>query len=198
MRIASNRSSRASSVSVRHVAVRLAHRLRDSWSAGALLIAARGGWQAAYIACALFAVPAMIVGLAGREPSRAPRHLDARSASSRGWTSARIGPTGCATPVRGSSARRVSLIEFFRAAARCWCCCSSCCTRSATRWPNLTFQAAVQQTSGYTNDEIAAVRRRLRLLGVSRRHLHRRHAVHAQLGMKRSCCGACVLMASPT
>jgi len=36
----------------------------------ALLIAARAGWSAAYIACALFAVPAMAVGLILGEPAR--------------------------------------------------------------------------------------------------------------------------------
>lgn len=36
----------------------------------ALVIAARGGWTAAYIACALFALPAMFVGVAMGEPAR--------------------------------------------------------------------------------------------------------------------------------
>jgi PAT family beta-lactamase induction signal transducer AmpG len=36
----------------------------------ALVIAARGGWQLAYIACAAFALPAMIVGLVCGEPTR--------------------------------------------------------------------------------------------------------------------------------
>jgi MFS transporter, PAT family, beta-lactamase induction signal transducer AmpG len=36
----------------------------------ALVIAARAGWQAAYIACAVFAVPAMLVGLLLGEPQR--------------------------------------------------------------------------------------------------------------------------------
>jgi MFS transporter, PAT family, beta-lactamase induction signal transducer AmpG len=36
----------------------------------ALVVAARGGWAAAYTACALFAVPAMLVGLVMGEPAR--------------------------------------------------------------------------------------------------------------------------------
>src|SRR5687767_14533346 len=36
----------------------------------ALVIAARGGWAAAYTACALFAVPAMLVGVVMGEPAR--------------------------------------------------------------------------------------------------------------------------------
>lgn len=36
----------------------------------ALLIAARSGWHAAYIACATFAIPAMVVGLMLGEPAR--------------------------------------------------------------------------------------------------------------------------------
>jgi MFS transporter, PAT family, beta-lactamase induction signal transducer AmpG len=36
----------------------------------ALVVAARGGWAAAYAACALFAVPAMVVGLVMGEPER--------------------------------------------------------------------------------------------------------------------------------
>jgi MFS transporter, PAT family, beta-lactamase induction signal transducer AmpG len=39
----------------------------------ALVIAARMGWQAAYIACAIFVVPAMLVGLLLGEP---PRHRE--------------------------------------------------------------------------------------------------------------------------
>src|SRR5688572_14993957 len=39
----------------------------------ALLLAARGGWAVAYIGCALFAVPAMLVGLVMGEP---PRHRE--------------------------------------------------------------------------------------------------------------------------
>lgn len=43
-----------------------------SWAAAslALVIAARAGWQIAYIACAAFALPAMIVGLVCGEPTR--------------------------------------------------------------------------------------------------------------------------------
>ena len=36
----------------------------------ALVVAARMGWQAAYIACAIFALPAMAVGLLLGEPAR--------------------------------------------------------------------------------------------------------------------------------
>ncbi|HET9468412.1 MAG TPA: MFS transporter, partial [Vicinamibacterales bacterium] len=36
----------------------------------ALVLAARGGWAVAYIGCALFAVPAMLVGLVMGEPAR--------------------------------------------------------------------------------------------------------------------------------
>src|SRR5258706_944731 len=39
----------------------------------ALVLAARVGWTAAYIACAAFALPAMLVGLVMGEP---PRHRD--------------------------------------------------------------------------------------------------------------------------
>ena len=49
--------------------VRLAHRRRDGRSRG-LVIAARYGWAAAYAACALFALPAMLVGVVMGEPAR--------------------------------------------------------------------------------------------------------------------------------
>ena len=39
----------------------------------ALVVAARYGWAAAYTACALFALPAMLVGVAMGEPAAAPR-----------------------------------------------------------------------------------------------------------------------------
>ncbi len=48
-------------------------RIGSTLAAGlALFLAARAGWSVAYIACAVFALPAMIAGLVMGEPRRAP------------------------------------------------------------------------------------------------------------------------------
>ena len=67
----SNRAARTAAAGRRvgHVAVRLADRRRAA-GALALVIAARYGWAVAYFACALFALPAMLVGLVMGEPAR--------------------------------------------------------------------------------------------------------------------------------
>ena len=52
----------------------------------ALFLAARDGWQAAYVACALFALPAMLAGLAIGEPRR-HREPSARRGVAEAWSS---------------------------------------------------------------------------------------------------------------
>ena len=102
---------------LRHVAVRLAHRIRDSGSVGARDCRARSAGRSRTSPARRSRIPAMVVGLVLGEPARhrAPSHAQRR----RRQSSTR-------------SSRRWS--NSSSAAARCWCCCSSCCTRSATRW----------------------------------------------------------------
>ena len=56
----------------------------------ALVLAARVGWQAAYLACAAFALPAMLTGLFVGEPER-HREPSARRGASEAWASI-VGP----------------------------------------------------------------------------------------------------------
>ena len=90
-----------------------------SAGAGAHRAGRRGpvGWEAAYLACAAFALPAMLTAPVLRRARAAPR---ARRAEGR--RRAPLPPSGGRSP-NSSSAR-----------ARCSCCSSSCSTRSATRW----------------------------------------------------------------
>ena len=46
----------------------------------ALVVAARGGWQLAYIVCALFAIPAMVVGSDARRACATSRSVERRRA----------------------------------------------------------------------------------------------------------------------
>ena len=57
----------------RHVAVRLAHRLGGAGALALVRCGARCGWTAGYVACAAFALPAMLTGLIVGEPARARR-----------------------------------------------------------------------------------------------------------------------------
>ena len=88
-----------------------------SAGAVALVVAARYGWAVAYAACALFALPAMLVGVVMGEPARhRPVAPPAGLIQPSSPTSARW-PSSCGAGARSS----------------CWCSCSS--TRLATRWP---------------------------------------------------------------
>ena len=83
----------------------------------ALVLAARVGWEMAYLACAVFALPAMLTGLIVGEPERHTRRRPRARA---------IGEA-----VDGDLAARSRNSSCAR--ARCSSCSSSCCTRSATR-----------------------------------------------------------------
>jgi PAT family beta-lactamase induction signal transducer AmpG len=83
-------------------------------AAVALVVAARYGWTAAYMACAAFALPAMITGLV--VASRAPCRVNTAG-------------TGADLALDCRALRRVPA----RGAAGS-CCCSFSCTRSVTRW----------------------------------------------------------------
>ncbi len=81
----------------------------------ALVVAARWGWQAAYLACAALALPAMLTALVMGEPKR---HRE---------------PTRKKGVSQAVAAVWRPFLEFFQRKGAFSCCSSSCCTRSATR-----------------------------------------------------------------
>ena len=68
-------------------------RIGSTLAAGlALFLAARAGWSVAYIACAVFALPAMIAGIVMGEPKRAPEPASANAP--RGLAALRVAVIG--------------------------------------------------------------------------------------------------------
>ncbi|HLS81843.1 MAG TPA: MFS transporter, partial [Steroidobacter sp.] len=102
----------------------------------ALVIAARAGWQAAYIACASFALPAMLVGLALGEPARR-REPDMRQ--------------GLAAVMQSVIA---PLTEFFRRKGALLVLLFILLHKIGDTLANLTFRLLFDDLQ-YTNDEIA-------------------------------------------
>lgn len=102
----------------------------------ALVVAARWGWQSAYIACAAFALPAMLVGLVLGEPlrHRAP--------------AAREGFNAVASSVVAP------LIEFFRRKGALLVLAFILLHKIGDTLANLTFRLLFEDLQ-YTNDEIA-------------------------------------------
>jgi len=102
----------------------------------ALVVAARWGWQAAYIACAGFALPAMLTGLIVGEPARHVVNLEKRGLAAV-WESI-VGPF--AEFMRRSGAWLVLLFILVH--------------KIGDTLANLTFRLLFNDL-GYTNDEIA-------------------------------------------
>jgi PAT family beta-lactamase induction signal transducer AmpG len=102
----------------------------------ALVIAARGGWQAAYIACALFTLPAMIVGLLLGEPAR--RREPVKGVGLAGIVQSVVGP----------------LAEFFTRSGAWLILAFVLVHKVGDTLANLTFRLLFDDLS-YTNDEIA-------------------------------------------
>ncbi|MBK5265659.1 MAG: MFS transporter [Alphaproteobacteria bacterium] len=102
----------------------------------ALVLAARIGWQGAYLACAMFALPAMLTGLVMGEP---PRHRE--PSEKRGlaevWESI-AGP----------------LVEFFKRRGAFLVLLFILLHKIGDTLANLTFRLLFDDL-GYTNDEIA-------------------------------------------
>jgi PAT family beta-lactamase induction signal transducer AmpG len=141
----------------------------------ALVIAARGGWTAAYIACALFALPAMFVGVMMGEPAR---HREI--AVSRG-----IGQAVVAyfSPLAEFVKREGALIVLVFVLIH----------KIGDTLANLTLRLLFQDL-GFTNDEIAfydvAIGFAALLIGVFVGGI-----LYARLGMQRSVLISLVLMA---
>jgi len=109
-----------------------------SVSAGALalVVAARAGWEAAYIACAIFILPAMIVALILGEP---PRHREPMQRQS--WSA--LGASVVAP-----------LLEFFRRKGAFLVLLFVLLHKIGDTLANLTFRLLFEDLR-YTNDEIA-------------------------------------------
>ena len=141
----------------------------------ALIVASRGGWSAAYLACALFALPAMVTALVLGEPSR---HRDplARKGVSEVFASI-IGPFG----------------EFFRRNGAWLVLLFILVHKVGDTLANLTFRLLFDDL-GFSNDEIAiwdvGVGFWAYLIGVFIGGV-----AYAKLGLKRSVLLALVLMA---
>ena len=141
----------------------------------ALYVAARHGWQAAYIACALFALPAMITALVLGEPAR--RHVAAaRKGLAEMWQSV-SGP----------------FVEFFRRSGALVVLLFILVHKIGDTLANLTFRLLFDDL-GFSNDEIAfydvGVGFWALIVGVFVGGM-----IYARLGLKKSVLISLVLMA---
>jgi MFS transporter, PAT family, beta-lactamase induction signal transducer AmpG len=141
----------------------------------ALVLAARFGWTAAYIACAAFALPAMLVGLVMGEP---PRHR------------APAQPRGA---VEAIVAYFSPLIEFLKREGAIVVLVFVLIHKIGDTLANLTLRLLFQDL-GFTNDEVAfydvGVGFIALLVGILLGGV-----LYAQLGMKRAVLISLVLMA---
>jgi len=148
-----------------------------SASAGALalVVAARYGWEAAYIACAVFALPAMLTALILGEPARR-QVAAARRSFGEIWASI-AGP----------------FVEFFRRSGAWLVLLFILVHKIGDTLANLTFRLLFDDL-GFTNDEIAiydvGVGFWALIVGVFVGGV-----LYAKLGLKRSVLIALVLMA---
>jgi PAT family beta-lactamase induction signal transducer AmpG len=141
----------------------------------ALVLAARVGWSAAYVVCASFALPAMLVGVVAGEPAR-----HAEPARSRGVLEALIAYVSPLTEFMKREGALVVLLFVF-------------IHKIGDTLANLTFRLLFQQL-GFSNDEIAFYDVGLGfiafLVGIFVGGV-----LYARLGMQRSVLISLVLMA---
>ncbi|MFD1103760.1 AmpG family muropeptide MFS transporter [Sphingobium olei] len=140
----------------------------------ALVLAARIGWQGAYLACAVFALPAMLTGLLLGEPER---HRD---------------PTGRRGVGEVWQSMAGPLVEFFRRRGAFLVLLFILLHKIGDTLANLTFRLLFDDL-GYTNDEIAiydvGIGFWAYLLGIFVGGV-----LYARMGMKRSVLLSLVLM----
>lgn len=141
----------------------------------ALVVAARSGWEAAYLACAAFALPAMLTGLWLGEPERHRDAVKKRGMSEIGQSI--IGP----------------FTEFFARAGAWLVLLFILVHKIGDTLANLTFRLLFDDL-GYTNDEIAfydvGVGFWAYLIGIFLGGI-----IFAKIGLKRSVLLALILMA---
>ena len=140
----------------------------------ALVLAARIGWQGAYLACAMFALPAMLTGLVMGEPDRR-RDPVSRRGMTEVWASI-AGP----------------LMEFFRRRGAFLVLLFILLHKIGDTLANLTFRLLFDDM-GYTNDEIAiydvGIGFWAYLIGIFVGGI-----LYARMGMKRSVLFSLILM----
>ncbi len=140
----------------------------------ALVLAARIGWHGAYLACAMFALPAMLTGLLLGEPER-HRDPTGRRGAGEVWRSI-AGP----------------LVEFFRRRGAFLVLLFILLHKIGDTLANLTFRLLFDDL-GYSNDEIAiydvGIGFWAYLIGIFVGGV-----LHARMGMKRSVLLSLVLM----
>jgi MFS transporter, PAT family, beta-lactamase induction signal transducer AmpG len=140
----------------------------------ALVLAARIGWEAAYLACAAFALPAMVTGLVFGEPAR---HREPKSGRGMG---------GALLAVYGP------FVEFFRRRGALVVLLFVLLHKIGDTLANLTLRLLLDDM-GYTNDEIALYDVGFGfwayLAGIFAGGL-----LYAQIGMKRAVLVSLVLM----
>ena len=124
----------------------------------ALVVAARIGWAAAYIACAAFALPAMLTGLIVGEPAR---HVAIEKKGLAAVWNSIVGP----------------FVEFLQRTGA-WLVLLFILRAQDRRHAGAADAAAAVQRHGLQQRRDRALRRRLRLLGVPGRHFRRRHPLH--------------------
>ena len=141
----------------------------------ALVVAARWGWEAAYMACAVFALPAMLTALVMGEPARRKVVLERRGMGEM-WQSI-SGP----------------FVEFFRRHGAWMVLLFILVHKIGDTLANLTFRLLFDDM-GYTNDEIAiydvGIGFWAYLVGIFVGGV-----LYAKLGTKRSVLIALILMA---
>ena len=140
----------------------------------ALVLAARVGWEAAYLACAMFALPAMLTGLVMGEPAR-HREPTGKKGLKDTWT-AIIGP----------------FAEFFQRSGAWLVLLFILLHKIGDTLANLVL-ALLHDDMGYTNDEIAiydvGVGFWAYLIGIFVGGV-----LYSQIGMKRSVLISLILM----
>jgi PAT family beta-lactamase induction signal transducer AmpG len=141
----------------------------------ALVLAARVGWSAAYAACALFALPAMLVGVVMGEPAR---HRDP-------------------APVRGLAAAVTAyfspLAEFLRRQGALVVLLFVLIHKIGDTLANLTLRLLFQDL-GFTNDEVAFYDVGVGFVALLA-GIFAGGVLYERLGMKRSVLASLVLMA---
>ncbi|MGK2911568.1 MAG: AmpG family muropeptide MFS transporter [Sphingobium sp.] len=140
----------------------------------ALVLASRIGWQGAYMACAVFALPAMLTGLIMGEPER-HREPPAKRAAGELWQSI-VGP----------------LIEFFQRKGAFLVLLFILLHKIGDTLANLTFRLLFDDL-GFSNDEIAiydvGIGFWAYLIGIFVGGI-----LYARMGMKRSVLLSLILM----
>ena len=142
----------------------------------ALVIAARGGWAAAYIVCAGLALPAMVTALAMGEPER---HREPAERKGVRRTVAAAVEAVCRILRTRRGAVLVLLFILLH--------------KIGDTLANLTFRLLFDDLH-FTNDEIALYDAGVGFWAYLDWHLHRRHSLF-RLGMKRSVLISLILMA---